>query len=150
MYKNTTVHYIAKILVDIMFYGGIVTVVTVPWWSKFMRDYFGYSYAEWYYIMATLVLSGICAVYIVCNLKAMFGTLLGGNPFVEENISAFRKMAVACCLIAIIYAVKIFVMFSLATPIIVLVFVIGTLFCLTLKDIFKQAVYYKEENDGTI
>ena len=150
VYKKTAVHYASKFMVDIMFYGGIVTVATVPWWTKFFRDYFGYTTAEWYYIMVTLFISGICAVYIFYNLKQMFKTLLGGNPFVEENVSAFRKIAAACLIIAAIYAVKTFAMFSLATPLIVLVFVIGSLFCLTLKDIFKQAVYYKEENDGTI
>jgi hypothetical protein len=29
-------------------------------------------------------------------------------------------------------------------------FAVGTLFCLTLKDIFKQAMFYKEEHDWTV
>ena len=36
MYKNTVTHYVTKVLVDIMFYGGIVCVATVPWLTKYL------------------------------------------------------------------------------------------------------------------
>jgi uncharacterized protein YxeA len=98
----------------------------------------------------TLVVSGIASVYIMYNLKSMFTTLLGGNPFVESNVSCFRKMAVASFIIALIYIAKCFYWFTLATVVIVIAFAIAGLFCLTLKDIFKQAVYYKEEHDYTV
>lgn len=150
MYKNTVTHYIAKTLVDILFYTGIVAVAAVPWWSKWIRDFLLYSPVQWYIMMAVLMLSGICTVYVLFILKGMFKTLLGGNPFVLKNVSAFRKIAVACALIALIYMIKCFFLFSLATLVIVFIFIIGTLFCLTLKDIFKQAVYYKEEHDWTV
>ncbi len=150
MYKNTLTHYIAKTLVDVLFYAGIAVVISVPWWSTFICDFLGYSQMQYYTVVAMLMLSGICALYIIYNLKAMFKTLIGKNPFVEENVQAFRKIAVACVLIAVIYLVKCFVLFSLATLIIVLIFIIATLFCLTIKDVFKQAVYYKEEHDWTV
>lgn len=150
MYKNSITHYIAKVLIDIMFYGGIVCVIVVPWLSKFVTDYLGYDEKEYWIITAILFTSGICAVYILFNLKQMFKALLGGNPFIEKNISCFRKIAVACALISLIYIIKCFLMFSIATAIIVVAFIIGSLFCLTLKDIFKQAIFYKEEHDWTV
>ena len=152
MYKNTVTHYITKVLVDIMFYGGIVCVALVPWLTKYLCLLLDKACAGRFYYIAAAILfsSGICAVYILYNLKQMFQTLLGGNPFVEKNISAFRRMALACGAISLIFIVKCFLLFSLATVIIVLVFVIGALFCLTLKDIFKQAIYYKEEHDWTV
>lgn len=150
MYKNSTTHYIAKVLVDIMFYGGIVCVIFVPWLSKFIKDYLEYGEKASWIITTILFTSGICAVYILFNLKLMFKTLLGGNPFIEKNIDCLRKIAVACALISLIYLVKCILMFSIATLIIVLMFIIGTLFCLTLKDIFKQAIFYKEEHDWTV
>jgi len=150
MYKNSIVHHIAKLLVDILFYIGILCVVTVPFWAGRLLKYYGYTDNGIIVFSAILFVSGICAVYILFVLKQMFKTLLGGNPFAKQNVSSFRKMAVACATVAAIYFVKCFIMFTWATVIITLVFVIGTLFCLTLKDLFKQAVYYKEENDWTV
>ena len=80
----------------------------------------------------------------------MFKSLLVGNPFTGKNVSHFRKMAIACVIIAVIYILKAIIMFTFATIVIATVFVVGTLFCLTLKDLFKQAINYKTENELTI
>lgn len=150
MYKNSFVHYLTKLLVDIMFYGGIVCCVLVPFLVKWASGYFGYE--ESHILPFTIILlgSGLAAVYIMYNLKSMFKTLLGGNPFVWSNVSCFRKLAVASFVIALLYSVKCFFWFTIATALIVVVFVIAGLFCLTLKDVFKQAIHYKEENDYTV
>lgn len=150
--QKSAVHFIAKGLVDVMFYGGIVCVLAVPWLAKWLDAWFNEGHHPHYYaiVIPILFLSGILAVTILYCLKKMYRTLLGGNPFVEENIQCFRKMAAACGGIAVIYFVKCFLLFSPATVIVMLVFVVGMLFCLTLKDIFQQAICYKEENDLTI
>ncbi len=150
MNNKSIVHRITKTVVDILFYLCIVAVPAVPWWSKFLRDALVYNDIEWYALMATLILTGCCTVYILFVIKGMFKTLIRDNPFVKENVSAFRKIAVCCALIAITYIIKCFFTFSFATVIIVMIFVLGTLFSLTLKDLFKQAVVYKEENDWTV
>lgn len=150
MYKNSVTHYITKILVDIMFFGGIVCTILSPWIAKFIRDFEAWGMLEYWIVTLTLFASGVCAVFILYTLKQMFKTLLGGNPFVEANVNCFRKMAVACSLISLIHIVRCFLIFTIASVAIVLVFAIGTLFCLTLKDIFKQAVFYKEEHDWTV
>jgi len=80
----------------------------------------------------------------------MFKTLIGGNPFISANVICLRKCSVASFLMAIIYAFKISIWFTIASSIIVIIFAILGLFCLTLKDVFKQAVAYKEENDWTV
>ncbi|MFA6309334.1 MAG: DUF2975 domain-containing protein [Clostridia bacterium] len=150
MYKNSVTHYIAKALVDIMFFGGIVCTILSPWIAKSIRDFEAWGMTEYWIVTLTLFASGVCSVFILYTLKQMFKTLLGGNPFVEANVNCFRKMAVACSLISLIYIVRCFLIFTIASVTIVLVFAIGTLFCLTLKDIFKQAVFYKEEHDWTV
>ncbi len=150
MYKDSVVHHITKTLIDVMFYGGIVCTALVPWLAKFIRDLHKYSDTEYWITTAVLFTSGICAVYIFFILKKMFKTLLGGNPFVVSNVNCFRKMAVACLVVSIIYIIKCLLIFTLASAAIVAIFAIGTLFCLTLKDIFKQAVFYKEEHDWTV
>ncbi|MBQ6893808.1 MAG: DUF2975 domain-containing protein [Clostridia bacterium] len=150
MKNKSLVHRISKILVDVLFYFGILAVIAVPWWSKFLSESMFYTEAEWYMMMGVLMLTGACAVYILFVIKGMYKTLLGENPFVSENVSAFRKVAVASALIALVYLIKCVFLFSVATLVIVIIFSVATLFCLTLKDIFKQAVCYKEENDWTV
>lgn len=152
MVPKSFVHYAAKILVDVLFYGGILACCAVPWLVKiWVGDYTFYQVpsAAWP-LMGILLSSGVCAVYILFQLKKLFRTLLGGDPFVEANISCFRKMAVAAMLIAVIYAGKCVWSFTFPSAIVVVVFVIASLFCLTLKDVFKQAVYYKQEHDFTV
>ncbi len=150
MYKNSVVHHITKIVVDIMLYVGIVCVLAVPFLGVRFLPVLGYEYTDSIIFTVILFVTGLCSVYILYILKKMFKTLLGGNPFVEGNIKCFRKMAVACAVVAVLYALKTIWLFTLATVIIVIVFLVGTLFCLTLKDLFKQAVSYKEENDWTV
>ena len=159
MYKNSWVHYVTKIVVDVMFYGGIALCLLMPFLVTgsprhthgiisrlFPNNFYGFFHP----FNLAMFLSGICAIYILWQFKKLFKTLLGGNPFVPENVTCFRKMAIACLLIAILFAVRIAFYFTFGSAGAVIIFAVATLFCLTLKDVFKQAVHYKEENDGVI
>jgi hypothetical protein len=150
MYKNSFVHYLTKVLVDIMFYGGIICCVALPFVMPSLAKNFGYNESVVLPFTVILLLSGFCLLYILWQLKAIFKTLLGGNPFVAANVMCFRKCAVASLLIAILFTGKIFFWFSLMTLVFIIIFSLLGLFCLTLKDVFKQAVAYKEENDWTV
>jgi len=150
MYKNSFVHYLTKILVDIMFYCGILCCIALPFVMPALAGYFGYDSAVVPPFTVILLSSGLCALYILWQLKAIFRTLLSGNPFIGANVSCLRKCSVASFLIAMIYAVKIIFWFSIMTLVVAIMFSLLGLFCLTLKDVFKQAVAYKEENDWTV
>ena len=150
MYKNSFVHYLTKVLVDIMFFGGILCCIAVPFIMPYLAVYFGYREAAVLPFTIILLSSGLCALYILWQLKAMFKTLLSGNPFTGANVSCLRKCSVASFLIAILYIAKLTFWFTIASSIIVIIFSLLGLFCLTLKDVFKQAIAYKEENDWTV
>ena len=150
MQKNSFVHYLTKILVDIMFYGGILCCIAIPFTMPSLAALLGYSPDIVTPYTVILMFSGLCALYIVWQLKAIFKTLLGGNPFVEKNVSCLRRCSVASILIATVYLVKISIWFTIASSIIVIIFALLGIFCLTLKDVFKQAIAYKEENDWTV
>ena len=150
MYKKSMVHHIAKWVIEIMFYCGIICTALVPFTIGGLIRYFSYSTQSEAVYRVTLTLAGICAVYILFNIKKMYKTLLEGSPFVEENVTAFRRMAVAAILICIIFVVQSVLAFTLGSMTIALIFAIACLFCLTLKDLFKQAINYKTENDLTI
>ena len=150
MGKARVRHYITKVLVDIMFYGGIAALIVLPFVLPMLMQFVGVSL--YFRTPYTLILlsSGSCAVYIMYQLKRMFQTLVSGNPFVSENVSCLRKCAVASALIAGIFLIRLFLMFTIASSLIVVIFAILSLFSLTIKDLFKQAVAYKEETDWTV
>ena len=151
MQKNSFVHHLTKVLIDIMFYGGIVCCIAVPFALPPMAAIFS-RYApdivKPYTVI--LLLSGVCALYMVWQMKVIFKTMSGGNPFIPENVTCLRKCCVSSFLIAIIYLIKICFWFTIASSIIVIIFALLGLFSLTLKDLFKQAIAYKEENDWTV
>lgn len=150
MYLNSPVHKVTTAVVNLMFYCGILCVAVLPFLSRRLERYFCYQEGQLIPIMVLLLLSGLCAEYILYQLKCMFRTLKQGNPFIGQTVARFRKMAVACAVIALLYVVKLLFLFTLATVLIAMIFAIGCLFCLTLKDLFKQALLYKEENELTI
>ncbi|MCL2838606.1 MAG: DUF2975 domain-containing protein [Oscillospiraceae bacterium] len=159
MYKNSWVHYVTKIVVDIMFYGGILACLATPW---IVVHLFGLTEiylaqgcvfaisSTFIHLTAIFFLSGVCGVYILWQFKKLFKTLLGGNPFVPANVNCFRKIAVASLIIAILFAIRCIIYFTFASAVVVVIFALATLFCLTLKDLFKQAVDHKQENDLTV
>ena len=150
MQTNIFRHQLTKILVDIMFYGGILTCVALPFILPILMAWQGVQTAYRVHYTAALFSSGICAVYIMYQLKRMFKTLVGGNPFVVQNVSCLRKCAVASAIIAGIFLIRQFMWFTIAGTVTVIIFFMLSLFCLTLKDLFKQAVTYKEETDWTV
>ena len=145
-------HRLTKVLVDIMFYGGILVCILLPFWitrqSGLYVEYEG-SVANVVHI-AILLPAAICAVYILFQLKMIFKTLMRGNPFVLENVSCLRKCGVTSFLMAIIFILRLVFWFTPGSVVLIIICVLLGLFCLTLKDVFKQAISYKEENDWTV
>lgn len=139
---------ITGILIDVLIFTGIVCILCIPLLLKVAILY--YSGVIYYSYMAFLFISGIFTIYILYNIRRMYKTLFLGNPFVKENIKYLNNISISCMFITLIYFIKCFMVLTFATIIIVIVFAVGSLFCLTLKDIFKQAIYYKEENDCTV
>lgn len=151
MYKKSITHYISKITIDILFYISIICTLTVPFAGTYLFEWINYPDNDYLTTFTVILfLSGLCCTYILFNLKQMFRSLLVGNPFVEKNVSHFRKMAVSCIITALIYVIKCITAFTPAALVIAVIFIVGTLFCLTLKDLFKQAINYKTENELTI
>ena len=150
MKENHFRNYLTKVLVDIMFYGGIAALIVLPFMMERLLLFIGVSTGLRVTYTVILLTSGACALYIVYQLKCMFKTLVGGNPFVAQNVSCLRKCAVASALIAAIYFVRLVMWFTLAASVIVVIFALLSLFSLTLKYLFKQAVAYKEETDWTV
>lgn len=151
MYKKSAVHYIAKAVVDILFYLSLLCTAAVPFVARWVFGWIGYTDNRYLILFSAVIfLSGIGCAYILFCLKQMYKTLLVGNPFIASNVEQLRRIAVACAMIAVLYVAKSVIAFTFAAMVISFVFIVGSLFCLTLKDLFKQAINYKTENELTI
>lgn len=150
MYQKSIVHHMTKVCIDILFYVGIACCTLVPFSSSWLLGYFNISDDMAVFVILILLASGISSVYILWQLKVIFKTLLNGNPFIHANVTCLRKIAVSCLVISLIYIVKLIVLPTISTAVIIAIFMIACLLCLTLKDLFKQSIYYKDENDLTV
>ncbi len=150
MYQKSVIHHMTKICIDILFFAGILCCAYIPFSSRLLFYYFGVTNQAALFVKAILIFSGICCVYILWQLKVIFKTLLDGNPFIHANVACLRKISMSCLAISVIFLVKMIIMPTISTIIIIGIFIVGCLLCLTLKDLFKQSIYYKDENDLTV
>ena len=139
-----------KFLLDVMFYAGIVVIVTLPFSIRFYGNYNSYFANNYYSLCVIFFLSGIFAILIIQQLRKMFTTVINSDCFVRENVASLEKMSIYSFFIAVITACRLFIYLTPAVFIIILVFVIAGLFSKVLAGVFDKAVTYKLENDLTI
>lgn len=140
-----------KLILDIMFFSGIVVIATIPVWLRWAGENYSAKIKEQYWMMMIVfAVSGLCGLMIVNELRKMMRTVLEENCFVEKNVRSLRMMAKFSIIIAVFFTVKVFFVPTPATVIIVLVFFIAALFSVVLSCVFQEAINYKMENDLTI
>jgi hypothetical protein len=140
-----------KLFLDLVFAGGIFIYVSLPftlkWYFNLLSNTSGENY---YFMMGFLYVSGLFCLSIVFELRKIFKTLTGMNPFIIENVKSLKSMAMASFATSVCYMVKVIFHNTLLTMIVTMIFVIAGLFCIILSEVFRQAIIYKEENDLTI
>lgn len=142
---------ITKLILDIMFYAGIVITLTLPvtiWLYGKINSYYAGRYYVWQVIL--FALSGVLALLIIRELRRMFRTVLEDDCFVEENVVSLRRMGTYSFLIAGVTCGRAVLYLTPSIVIVVLVFVIAGLFSKVLSQVFDRAVTYKHENDLTV
>lgn len=149
MSKNPLIKF-TKILLDFMFYTGIIVCITVPVTFKLVAKY--YSIIENYYILFCIVfmIAGVFALIILWELRNMFKTVMSEDPFVYENVKSLRVMGFCSFVISVIMAVRLIIVITPTALVLVAVFLIAGLFSMVLSQVFDKAVAYKQENDLTI
>lgn len=139
-----------KLLLDFMFYSGMVVTATLPFSLKLIGKYrttIAENYEESVIIYFVL---GIAAVILIRELRRIFKTVLEEDCFVEANVVSLRKMGNWSFFIVMMSVVRSIVYVTIAMSVVILVFVIAGLFSKVLAMVFEEAVRYKEENDLTI
>ncbi len=139
-----------KILLDLMFYAGIIVTLTVPLSFRIYSRY--NSFFDQYYIFLCIVfmLSGVFAILTIKELRNLLRSVLNDDCFIRKNVDSLRKMGTYSFLIAVTTIARCYVYLSPAVFITILVFVIAGLFSKVLAHVFDKAVTYKLENDLTI
>ncbi len=139
-----------KILLDFMFYCGIVVTATLPFSIKWLGNYLPRMVNNYQEIVIIYFVLGVAALVLIRELRKMFGTVLEENCFVTENVVSLRKMGNWSFFIAGMSVVRSIVYMTTAMAVVVFVFIIAGLFSKVLALVFEEAVRYKEENDLTI
>ena len=84
-----------KVLLDIMYFVGMVVTLTLPvlfkWYGTVINPFFGE-----YYIWMVLIFmtAGVFAVLILRELRKMFRTVLADDCFVKENVKSLNRMGI--------------------------------------------------------
>ena len=147
---NDKLTIITKRMMDLMFYGGILVIVTLPFSIKFYGTYNSYFADNYYELCLLFFLSGIFAVLIIYELRKMMKSVLDDNCFIRANVISLRRMGYYSFIIALITAFRMILYITPAVAIVILVFVIAGAFSKVLSRVFDKAVTYKLENDLTI
>ena len=148
--KKKSITLWTKILLDFMFYGGIVVTATLPFSIKWAGSYLPRLLDHYQEIVIIYFVLGVAALVLIQELRKMFRTVLTENCFVMENVMSLRKMGNWSFFIAGMSVVRSIVYLTVAMAVVVLVFIIAGLFSKVLALVFEEAVRYKEENDLTI
>ena len=142
---------ITKYVLDIMYFGGFVVLITLPATIKFLGKYYSSVITKNFTLMLFVFgISGILGILIIGQLRRMMRTVIEDSCFVYGNVESLHKMAMMSIGIVIMFIFKLFFVPTPATGIIILGFFIAALFSQVLADVFEKAVNYKEENDLTI
>ena len=149
--KYERIKKLTKLILDIMFFTGIIVLLTLPIWLRFAGTHYSKD-IEIHYLAMVIVfaVSGLNGLLIVNELRKMMKTVLEANCFVEDNVKSLRRMARYSLVISIFFFIKVLLVPTPATLIIILVFFIAALFSVVLSCVFQEAVNYKDENDLTI
>lgn len=147
---NGKITLFTKILLDFMYYTGIVVTALVPVIITAYGKINSYFRQNIPWLSIIFIASGIFAVLIIRNLRKMFRSVLANDCFIPENVTSLNRMGTYSFLIALITCCRLFLYITPAVIIVILVFVIAGLLCRVLSQVFDRAVAYKLENDLTI
>lgn len=97
-----------------------------------------------------LAVSGVMALLILWQARAILHIINKGNPFVNETVKRFRIIGIECLILAAFYFVSIFFIAKFFMALVFITFSVVGMILFVFAQIFEQAIAYKEENDMTI
>ena len=141
---------ITKIFLDVLFYGGILTCLTLPWTMRYFGKIFTVYQVHYFPLIFVFEAAGFLCVIIIWKLRQIFKTVRDQNCFVRENVENMEIMGMSSFGIVILMACRLFFVVTPSILVLILTFLLAGLFSLVLSQVFKVAIDYKEENDLTV
>ena len=98
-----------KYFLNIMFYSGILVVLSLPYTLQLVGRYYLPEFERYYWPMLIIYfLSGISGLIIVYQLRRMIRTVIEKNCFVKNNIISLKIMGKVSFLITFLQFIKVF------------------------------------------
>ena len=142
---------IFKTVLQCIFIGGLTIFLSLPLCLKWYLE-FSENYSEDYFLKTLILLyvSGVLALAVLYLSIRLLNNINKTTPFNIENPKILKTIGVCSLLIAAIYFIAIFVIKSVFTIILFMIFVMLGFMAVILSEVFKKAIEYKEENDLTV
>lgn len=127
---------------------GFIMIVTFDYvFNMDNSKYTSFDFEKYKYFFYIL---GLLMIYINIQLIKIFKTIKVDMPFIDSNVIALKKIAVSLVLIGIIFMISLSIEISYLRIIAVICFICSGLCAYVFSQLFKSAIYIKEENDYTI
>lgn len=148
--KKETIVKITSIILEIMFYGGILCTISLPITLKWLAVFVEEFETHYYESVILFFVLGVMAVLIIGELRKMFRTVREDDCFVYDNVVSLQRMGTYSFVIATVAIMRAILYFTLGIFVVIVVFLVAGLFSKVLSFVFDKAVAYKLENDMTI
>lgn len=147
---NKLSHFIEFLLTALMAVALILTL-TLPWTIPAITEEQPGLPGLWYekYLVVLLV-SGVLAILILWQARAILHIINHGNPFVREMVRRLRVIGVESLILAAFYFCAVFVVTKFFMVAVFVAFSVIGLILFVFAQLFDQAIAFKEENDMTI
>jgi len=141
-----------KVLLDVLFYLVSGSLLFAPRITRVYLDLRLFGTGDYLYstVLMVTILSGVIVAYVLHHLRKIFKSINHHEPFCESNVKSFFRMGTASFVLAIFFIVKLAILQSLLTYVVIFVLIIAGCFSWVLSEVFAEAVRVKEENDLTI
>lgn len=144
---------ILKVLLEVCFFLGIVFLLALYFIVKLVGIHFNL-------FIGCVYPCGIAFLYLVWQFIGLFASLKEESPFVEENPLRMKKGMIASLIIAFFTGVALLLtilvynyytlQLQVALGFIMVLFIGVGIALYILKELFSEAILYKNENDLTI
>ena len=86
-----------KIILDIMYFSGMIVVVTLPFTLKLAGEYYSVAIAQNYYkMLVVFAASSIFGIFILGQLRKMMKTVICDDCFVWQNVKSLEIKSIFC------------------------------------------------------
>ncbi|HBT64143.1 MAG TPA: hypothetical protein DEB10_05730 [Ruminococcaceae bacterium] len=125
--------------------------ITLPWSIPAVTLHYPGEPRLWYEkYLVVLLISGVMAILILWQARAILHIINKGNPFVCEMVRRLRIIGIECLILAAFYFISVFIVTKFFMVVVFVTFSVVGLILFVFAQLFEQAIAFKEENDMTI